>query len=104
MKEQTQETVMNIRQIVHALRPPSLDDLGLAAAIRAHISQLSVSRERSIFLLEASLRDFPGLSAAVEVDTCRIVLEALTNVIPTRRHMNVWSISLFPRRQPGHYI
>ena len=81
VKEQTQETVKNIRQIVYALRPPSLDDLGLVAAIQAYLGQLSVSRHRLDISLETSPRDLPHLPAAVEVAAYRIVLEALTNVV-----------------------
>lgn len=81
VKEQTQKTVKNIRQIVYALRPPSLDDLGLVAAIQAYIGQLSVSRHGLYISLETSPQDFPRLSAAVEVAAYRIILEALTNVI-----------------------
>jgi signal transduction histidine kinase len=81
VKQQTQETVKKVRQIVYALRPPSLDDLGLVAAIQAHIAQLSVSRQGLDIYLEASPRELPRLSAAVEVAAYRIVLEALTNVI-----------------------
>lgn len=81
VKEQTQETVKNIRHIVYALRPPSLDDLGLVPAIQAHIDQLSVSRLGLAITLETSDQAFPRLSAAVEVAAYRIVLEAITNVI-----------------------
>ncbi|MGD8753731.1 MAG: sensor histidine kinase, partial [Anaerolineales bacterium] len=81
VKEQTQETVKKVRQIVYALRPPSLDDLGLVAAIQAHIGQLAVSRQGLDIYLETSPRNFPRLSAAVEVAAYRIVLEGLTNVI-----------------------
>jgi signal transduction histidine kinase len=81
VKEQTQETVKNIRQIVYALRPPSLDDLGLVAAVQAYIDQVSISRRGLDISLEISPQDLSHLSAAVEVAAYRIVLEALTNVI-----------------------
>lgn len=88
VKEQTQETVKNIRQIVYALRPPSLDDLGLVSAIQTHINQLSVSRHGLVISMETSPPVFPQLSAAVEVATYRIVLEALTNVIKHAKAQN----------------
>jgi signal transduction histidine kinase len=81
VKGQTQKTVKTIRQIVYALRPPSLDDLGLRAAIQAHIEQWSVSRHGLDISLETSPQELPRFSAAVEVAVYRIVLEALTNVI-----------------------
>jgi signal transduction histidine kinase len=81
VKDQTQKTVKTIRQIVYALRPPSLDDLGLKAAIQTHIDQWPVSRHGLDISLEASPQELPRFSAAVEVAAYRIVLEALTNVI-----------------------
>jgi signal transduction histidine kinase len=81
VKGQTQKTVKTIRQIVYALRPPSLDDLGLRAAIQTHIDQWSVSRHGLGISLETSPQELPRFSAAVEVAAYRIVLEALTNVI-----------------------
>jgi len=81
LKEQTQHTVKNIRHIVYALRPPSLDDLGLVAAIQAHVDQLVLSKQGLSISIENSLQDIPRFSAAVELAAYRIVLEALTNVI-----------------------
>jgi signal transduction histidine kinase len=69
--------VADVRRLVHDLRPPALDDLGLGGALRQLAGQLarggpaiSVSDER----LEA-------LPAAVEVAAYRIVAEALTNTV-----------------------
>jgi signal transduction histidine kinase len=81
LKEQTQETVKNIRHIVYALRPPSLDDLGLVAAIQAHVNQLSISKQGLKIAIETSPRVLPRLSAAGELAVYRSILEALTNVI-----------------------
>ncbi|MEJ2487571.1 MAG: sensor histidine kinase, partial [Anaerolineales bacterium] len=81
LKEQTQHTVKNIRNIVYELRPPSLDDLGLVKAIQVHMDHLLVSRHGLRITIEQSPQVFPRLSAAVELAAYRIVLEALTNVI-----------------------
>jgi signal transduction histidine kinase len=80
LKTQTQETVQNIRHIVHTLRPPSLDVLGLIPALQAHFGQVTIP-DRLKIQMSTSPQDFPRLSAAVEVATYRIVLEAVTNVI-----------------------
>ena len=80
LKTQTQETVQSIRHIVHMLRPPSLDVLGLIPALQAHFGQVATPRSLNIQLNTAP-RNFPRLSAAVEVAAYRIVLEAVTNVI-----------------------
>jgi signal transduction histidine kinase len=80
LKAQTQETVQNIRHIVHALRPPSLDVLGLIPALQAHFGQVVTPRSLKI-QMTSTPEKFPRLSAAVEVAVYRIVLEAVTNVI-----------------------
>jgi signal transduction histidine kinase len=75
-REQIEDVVGEIRRIVHELRPPILDDLGLAAAIRAHADRLAP--------LTVKL-DIPDprvpLSAATELAVYRIATEALTNVV-----------------------
>jgi signal transduction histidine kinase len=92
LKLQTQEAVSDIRRLVHGLRPPALDDLGLVLAIRqqaakhGHLSSdLPASTEEMhlkdgpIFSVEAP-EDLPPLPAAAEVACYRITQEAITNV------------------------
>lgn len=71
---QVQDTVADIRRLVHELRPPALDDRGLVGAIR----QLAESQPIPI---EVDADDLGSMSAAVEVATYRIVAESLTNVV-----------------------
>jgi len=80
LKIQTQESVQRIRHIVHTLRPPSLDVLGLVPALQAHFGQVATPRSLNI-QMTTTPQSFPRLSAAVEVAAYRIVLEAVTNVI-----------------------
>jgi signal transduction histidine kinase len=76
---QNQETVREVRRLVYGLRPPALDERGLAEAIRAHILNSQSSRlQIEVGELPIGL---PPLPAAVEVAAYRIALEALTNVI-----------------------
>jgi signal transduction histidine kinase len=79
LKAQSQGAIADIRRLVYELRPPALDDLGLASAVRQHASQLSSLNGLSI-TVEMS-ETLPALSAAVEVATYRIVQEALNNVV-----------------------
>jgi len=70
------EALADVRRLVHGLRPPALDDLGLLAAVE---QQASRSRTAGLDVaVEADALD--GLPAAVEVAAYRIVSEALTNV------------------------
>lgn len=78
----TQAAINSIRQVVYALRPPALDDLGLVEALREQALQYSVNG-LTIFL-KAPIPP-PVLPAAIEVALYRIVQEALTNVV---RHAN----------------
>jgi signal transduction histidine kinase len=91
LKDQTQDTVGDVRRLVYGLRPPALDDLGLLAAVRqqaeshgfvAHDGSLTdeaIEKGTLVFALEASGDLFP-LPAAVEVAAYRIIQEAMTNV------------------------
>jgi signal transduction histidine kinase len=77
--DQMQGTVAEIRRLVYNLRPPALDQLGLAAALAE--SGRQVGGEVAI----ETPPDLPPLPAAVEVAAYRIAQEALTNVA---RHAN----------------
>ncbi|HEU5097915.1 MAG TPA: histidine kinase [Roseiflexaceae bacterium] len=77
-------TVGEIRRLIHGLRPPALDELGLAGAVRDRAAQLTSHQHSSAV---PSLRvtvdapeHLPPLPAAVEVAAFRIMEEALTNV------------------------
>ena len=65
-----------VRRLVHGLRPPALDEVGLAGAVRRQAA--AVAPDLGVEL-EAT-GDLSGLPAAVEVAAYRIVGEALTNV------------------------
>jgi signal transduction histidine kinase len=64
LQAETQSAVMDVRRVIDALRPPDLDELGLAGAIR----RLEIECETS--------GDLDRLPAAVEVAAYRIVQEA----------------------------
>ncbi|MCZ8515283.1 sensor histidine kinase [Paenibacillus filicis] len=82
-------TVDEIRTLVHDLRPPSLDELGLISAIEERISELNkparlLADEQGIVPIHIHLHEpplLPDLPAAVEVAAYRIVTESLVNVI-----------------------
>ncbi|MFD1938050.1 sensor histidine kinase [Nonomuraea mangrovi] len=70
----------DIRELVYGLRPPALDELGLAGAVAGLAGEpVTVSG------------DLSGLPAAVEVAAYRIVQEALTNA---RRHACASKVSV----------
>jgi signal transduction histidine kinase len=73
-----QATVGNVRRLVEGLRPPAIDELGLAQALRQAVNRLLVGSGLTIDLAVGAL---PSLPAAVEVAAYRIVSEAVTNVV-----------------------
>jgi signal transduction histidine kinase len=63
-----------VRALVHDLRPPSLDELGLAAAVREHAAVWSGTMS-----VDIGSTPLPPLPAATEVAAYRIATEAIAN-------------------------
>ncbi|MFC5470749.1 sensor histidine kinase [Cohnella suwonensis] len=90
-------SVSDIRRLVHDLRPPALDELGLVGAIQERINDLSRPLKPAWNAEEAFSNEsappprlrfrlyapdsLPPLPAAVEVAAFRIVTEAIVNVV-----------------------
>jgi signal transduction histidine kinase len=74
---EVQVAVADVRRLVHDLRPPVLDQLGLVPAVVEYAARLT---ERGGPAISVSAGDLPVLPAAVEVAAYRTVTEALTNV------------------------
>jgi two-component system NarL family sensor kinase len=68
----TRDAVADVRRLVHDLRPPALDNLGLVGALRQRAEQLSTLDVR----VEGSVGALP---AAVDAAAYRIVSEAFAN-------------------------
>jgi signal transduction histidine kinase len=81
LHRQTQEIVADIRRLVHQLRPPALDDLGLVGAVQAHIRHSRRGGNGPHFVVDAPQAGLPPLPAAIELAAYRITMEAVTNVI-----------------------
>jgi len=80
LRSDTAGAIAEIRRLVDGLRPPALDELGLVGALTQHAASLH-SAAGSRLEVDLDLPDaLPALSAAIEVATYRIVVEALTNV------------------------
>jgi signal transduction histidine kinase len=77
--EEIRRTVLDVRRLVEGLRPPALDELGLAGACTQAVERLTVGTG-----LTASVDtpgELPTLPAAVEVAAYRIMVEAVTNTV-----------------------
>lgn len=75
---QNQMAIEDIRRLVYDLRPPALDELGLAAALQEQVAVFEHSGIQFHFSAPESL---PMLPAAVEVAAYRITMEAIHNVV-----------------------
>jgi signal transduction histidine kinase len=83
LNQSIRAAVGDIRRLVYDLRPPTLDELGLVAAIRERAAQYSnhhSAASRLQVMVEAD-KTLPPLPAAVEVAAYRITQEALMNVV-----------------------
>jgi signal transduction histidine kinase len=92
LKRDTQSLVADIRRLVHGLRPPALDELGLAGALVTHVAQIDGSGDVAI-RIRTDPDPLPDLPAAVEVAAWRIAREALTNVV-RHAHATTCTITL----------
>ncbi|MCC7359842.1 MAG: GAF domain-containing sensor histidine kinase [Anaerolineales bacterium] len=69
----------DLRRLVYALRPPALDELGLAGALRSLAAQCSTTDGLRVQVSAAE--QLPPLPAAVEAAAYRITQEALANIV-----------------------
>ena len=82
----------DVKRLVYNLRPPTLDELGLAGAIREAAEQYGSLNSRAnapgLRISVDAPERLPHLPAAVEVAAYRIAQEAMTNVV---RHSDAGS-------------
>lgn len=80
-----QDAIADIRVLVHGLRPPALDELGLVPALREQAYDMSARSHRAdggCLQIEVSTEPvLPPIGAAVEVAAFRIAVEGMTNVL-----------------------
>jgi signal transduction histidine kinase len=89
LRGELRTAIADIRRLVHDLRPPALDELGLAGALQRLAERLGA--DGTALRVEVRAANVPALPAAVEVAAYRIVQEALTNVA---RHSGARSCSV----------
>jgi two-component system sensor histidine kinase UhpB len=83
-----QHTLERVRQLSLSLRPPQLDDLGLAAALRSHLDrQARVAGLQAHFETEDAPHELPP---DTETACFRVAQEAINNVLRHARARNLW--------------
>lgn len=78
LRAELRSTVAEVRRVVEGLRPPAIDELGLAGALEEAVRRLTTGTPAHCDL---RVDDLPELPAAAEVAAFRIVTEAVTNVV-----------------------
>ena len=94
MKSELSGSVGDVRRVVEGLRPPSLDELGLAGVVREHAHSVSAGGLQT----SVDVADDMPLTPAVEVAAYRILTEAMTNVA---RHANATRCEVTARLRSG---
>jgi signal transduction histidine kinase len=89
IRNRLRDTVGDIRAVVHGLRPPVLDQIGLSGALRQLTDGLDRPRA------ESRIGDLGDLPAAVEVAAYSIAAEAVAN---TLRHAAAARLVVIARR------
>jgi signal transduction histidine kinase len=80
LREELRTAIGDIRRLVHGLRPPALDELGLPDALRQLADRVGGEGAGPHITVDVAA-DLPALPAAAEVAIYRIAQEALTNVV-----------------------
>jgi signal transduction histidine kinase len=80
LKTEAAGAVDDVRRLVHGLRPPALDELGLVPAIRQQVDRLALRCPGLVVRVQAP-GELPPLAAATEVAAYRIAVEAVTNTV-----------------------
>ena len=87
-RQMLQEALDHLHSLALDLRPPALDQLGLAAAVAAHIDRVRASVGTDIRVdVDANLG---RLTPAEEITCFRIVQEALTNAVKYSGAQHIW--------------
>ncbi len=81
LKAQSQEAITDIRNLIYGLRPPSLDDLGLVAALKQGFGGHAHSTAGKVQIVVDVPHPLPPMPAAVELAAYRIAQEAVNNTV-----------------------
>ncbi len=87
-KAASTKVITGLRVLVEGLRPPTLDEFGLAGALKLHLGALASDAGLT---LDLRVPEQPSLPAAVEVAVFRTAVEAVTNVA---RHSDARSVTV----------
>ncbi len=102
LRELTAQTLEAVRKLAVELRPATLDDLGLLAALEAYVESYSSRMPLRVGFTAEGFDDKDGrLPPQVELVLYRVVQESLTNVA---KHANAEAVHVELRRRPDEVI
>jgi two-component system sensor histidine kinase UhpB len=94
VRDLTDQAMCELLRLSHDLRPTALDDLGLSAALKTRLHQLSADTELDV---ECDITaDLPELSSDQQTVVFRVAQEALSNVV---QHAGAQRVRLELRRR-----
>jgi two-component system, NarL family, sensor histidine kinase UhpB len=99
VRREIAEVLEEIRRFARGLRPPALDELGLAAAVESYARNLSEATSLRVELETETLKGL--LASEIELAVYRIVQEALSNVV---RHAGATRAVVRLERADGRLI
>lgn len=98
MLEQIDLEIVNLRALISDLRPDSLDEIGVEAALESLAQRMGQRSDRARIEVETSRFGRERLKAPLEIAIYRVVQEAITNAI---RHGGAELIKVRLRRSKG---
>jgi signal transduction histidine kinase len=100
LKQTTDAVIESLHRLAGALRPASLDLVGLEAALRQHLHTIESKWPLTVRFKARGLNG-ARLPAAVETALYRVVQEAVTNVV---RHAAATRIDVLVERRDGRVV
>ncbi|MEV0458784.1 sensor histidine kinase [Catellatospora methionotrophica] len=99
VQETTRGGLDEIRRIARRLRPGVLEELGLASALKALITE--VTGHTDLAVVHRLDSDLPPMDAETELVVYRVAQEGLTNAV---RHARASRVELSLHRRPGEVL
>jgi len=100
LKQTTDAVIDSLHRLAAALRPASLDLVGLEAALRQYLRSIGTQGGLTVRFKARGLNG-ERLPAAVETALYRVVQEAVTNVV---RHAAATRVDVLIERRDGHVV
>jgi signal transduction histidine kinase len=101
LREIAAQALDAVKRLARELRPPLLDDLGLAAALERYVTTYRHTHGLNVDLELTGFRGDERLAPEIELTVYRIVQEALTNVA---KHAHAKNVSIVVERKPSALI